>query len=170
MKILGIDPGLDRTGWAVLESVPPAAPRLLTSGLIHTEKGLPLEKRLAEIYTALSGVITENGPDEVAIEEVFFSKRAETQANTTHARGVILLACERLSRKISSYNPKAIKKTVCGSGVAKKPQMQRMVQMTLNLKEVPTPDDIADAMAAAICHIRVSPFRAAIEKARSSNG
>jgi crossover junction endodeoxyribonuclease RuvC len=165
MKILGIDPGLDRTGWALLENAPPASPRLLASGLIHTEKGLLLEKRLAGIYDALCAVISETGPDEVAIEEVFFSKRADTQANTTHARGVILLACEKLSRKISSYNPKTIKKTVCGSGKAEKTQIQRIVQMTLDLKEIPRPDDIADAMAAAICHIRVAPFKAALAKA-----
>lgn len=167
MKILGIDPGLDRTGWAVLDNALPSSPRLLASGLIHTKKELPVEKRLSEIYDALTAVITENGPDEVAIEEVFFSKRAETQANTTHARGVILLACEKLSRRISSYNPKAIKKTVSGSGLAKKPQMQRIVQMTLNLKEIPSPDDIADAMAAAICHIRMAPFNAALALAKA---
>ena len=166
MKILGIDPGLDRTGWAVIENAPPATPRLLASGLIHTEQGILLEKRLAEIYDALSAVIMENGPGEAAIEEVFFSKRADTQANTTHARGVILLACEKLSCKINSYNPKTIKKTVSGSGSAGKPQMQRMVQMILNLKEIPRPDDIADAMAAAICHTRVAPFLAALAKAR----
>ncbi len=165
MKILGIDPGLDRTGWAVLENSPPASPRLVSSGLIHTEKGILLEKRLAEIYDALSAVIKENAPDEAAIEEVFFSKRADTQANTTHARGVILLACEKLSLKINSYNPKTIKKNVCGSGLAKKPQIQRVVQMTLNLKDIPRPDDIADAMAAAICHIRVAPFKAALARA-----
>ncbi|HBB67042.1 MAG: crossover junction endodeoxyribonuclease RuvC [Elusimicrobia bacterium GWA2_56_46] len=166
MKILGIDPGLDRTGWAVLESAPPVPPRLLASGLIHTAGGLALEKRLAEIFDALTAVIRENDPGEAAIEEVFFSKRADTQANTTHARGVILLACEKLSLKIASYNPRTIKKTVSGSGNAEKLQMQRVVQMSLNLKEIPRPDDIADAMAAALCHIRVAPFKAAIEAAR----
>ncbi len=166
MKILGIDPGLDRTGWAVLESVPPAPPRLLSSGLIHTEKGTALAKRLVLIFDELSSVITANAPDQVAIEEVFFSKRADTQANTTHARGVILLACEKLARTPVSYNPKTIKKTLSGSGSAEKLQMQRMVQMTLSLKELPRPDDIADAMAAAICHIRVGPFKAALARAR----
>lgn len=164
MKILGIDPGLDRTGWAVLESVPAAAPRLLAAGLIHTDKGLALAKRLAEIFDALSAVIKDNAPDEAAIEEVFFSKRAGTQANTTHARGVILLACEKLSVGITSYNPKTIKKTISGSGSAQKPQVQRMVQLTLNLKELPRPDDIADAMAAAICHTRAAPFKAALAR------
>jgi crossover junction endodeoxyribonuclease RuvC len=162
MKILGIDPGLDRTGWAVVESAPSASPRLLASGLIHTAKGLALEKRLVWIYDALTTVIMENRTDEAAIEKVFFSKRAATQADTTHARGVILLACEKLSQKISSYDPKTIKKTVCGSGSAEKAQIQRMVQMTLGLKEIPRPDDIADAMAAAICHMRVAPFKTAL--------
>jgi crossover junction endodeoxyribonuclease RuvC len=165
MKILGIDPGLDRTGWAVLEHTPSVQASLLASGLIHTGKELPLPRRLAEIFDELSAVIARNSPDEVAIEEVFFSKRADTQANTTHARGVILLACEKLACRISSYNPRTIKKTVSGSGSAEKPQMQRMVQLTLNLKEIPRPDDIADAMAAAICHIRTAPFKAALARA-----
>lgn len=162
MKILGIDPGLDRTGWAVLEHLPPARPRLLASGLIHTDKELPLPKRLAAVYEELSAVILENLPEAAAIEEVFFSKRADTQANTTHARGVILLACEKLGLKISAYNPRMIKKTLSGNGAAEKKQMQRMVQLTLALREMPSPDDIADAMAAAICHTRVAPFMAAL--------
>lgn len=166
MKVLGIDPGLDRTGWAMLDGSSPASPRLIAADLIHTPKELLLEKRLSQIFDALSLVINTYQPDEVAIEEVFFSKRADTQANTTHARGVILLACEKMSKKISSYNPKIIKKTISGNGSAQKPQMQRIVQMTLNLKEIPKPDDIADAMAAALCHFRIGPFRVALAKAR----
>ena len=165
MKILGIDPGLDRTGWAVLENAPPAPPRLLASGLIHTGKTIPLAKRLASIFDAMTSVVSDNSPDVVAIEEVFFSTRTDTQANTTHARGVILLACEKLSLTPVSYNPRTIKKTVSGNGRAEKIQMQRMVQMTLSLKAPPSPDDIADAMAAAICHIRLGAFRAVIERA-----
>ena len=150
MKILGIDPGLDRTGWAILERDGPfGAPRLLDSGLIHTDKALALEKRLAAIYDALMRVIELGAPESAAIEEVFFSMRAGTQANTTHARGVILLACEKSSLPISSYNPKEIKKTLSGNGSADKAQIQKMVQLTLRLKEIPRPDDVADAMAAA---------------------
>ena len=169
MKILGIDPGLDRTGWAVLEKGGPgAAARVLASGLIHTPKTLALEKRLSAIYDALSLVITANTPQAAAIEEVFFSKRADTQANTTHARGVILLACEKKSLPISGYNPREIKKTVSGNGSADKAQMQKIVQITLGLKEIPKPDDVADAMAAALCHLRLAPVRLALEKARSA--
>lgn len=166
MRILGIDPGLDRTGWAVLEKEGTGAPRLAASGLIHTEKGLPLEQRLLEIHAAFQALIAEHSPGEAAIEEVFFSKRADTQANTTHARGVILLVCAQAGLPISPYNPKVIKKTVSGSGTAEKRQIQRVVQITLNLPAPPTPDDVADAMAAALCHLRLAPFARALAAAR----
>lgn len=166
MRILGIDPGLDRTGWAVLEKDGAAAPRLLASGLIHTPPSLLLHKRLAAVYGAFGALIKEHQPREAAIEEVFFSKRADTQANTTHARGVILLACEHAGLAISSYNPKTIKKTISGSGTAGKPQMQRVVQLTLCLKAPLNPDDVADAAAAGLCHLRLAPFAAALAKAK----
>lgn len=166
MRILGIDPGLDRTGWAVLDKDGTAAPSLAASGLVHTPKGTPLEARLLAIYDAFAALIDEHRPSEAAIEEVFFSKRADTQANTTHARGVILLACAKSGLQISAYNPKIIKKTVSGSGTAEKRQMQRVVQITLNLPSVPEPDDVADAMAAALCHLRLAPFAKAVAKAR----
>ena len=166
MKILGIDPGLDRTGWAVLEkNGPGGTPKLLSSGLIHTAAGLAFEKRLAAIYDSLMSVIASHTPDFAAIEEVFFSKRADTQANTTHARGVILLACEKRSLPISAYNPREIKKTVSGNGSADKAQMQKIVQLTLGLAEVPRPDDVADAMAAALCHMRLAPLKLALRNA-----
>jgi len=168
MKILGIDPGLDRTGWAVLEDNGAAPPGLTAAGLIHTPKNTLLEKRLAAIFDTLSEVIKTHLPDEAAIEEVFFSKRADTQANTTHARGVILLACEKLSVPISPYNPRTIKKTVSGSGSAEKRQIQRVVQITLNLPSPPEPDDVADAMAAALCHLRLAPFARALAKAKNA--
>ena len=167
MRILGIDPGLDRTGWAVLEKDGPAPPALAASGLIHTPKNTLLEKRLVSIYDAFCVLIAEHRPQEVAIEEVFFSKRADTQANTTHARGAILLACAKAGIPISNYNPKTIKKTVSGSGSAEKRQMQRMVQITLNLTSIPEPDDVADAMAAAICHLRLAPLAKAMAAAKA---
>ena len=170
MKILGIDPGLDRTGWAVLEKDGAAPLGLTAAGLIHTPKNTPLEKRLASIFDELSVLIKTHSPGEAAIEEVFFSKRADTQANTTHARGVILLACEKGGVPISSYNPKTIKKTVSGSGSAQKRQMQRVVQITLNLASVPEPDDVADAMAAALCHLRLAPLARAMAKAKAKAG
>jgi crossover junction endodeoxyribonuclease RuvC len=168
MRILGIDPGLDRTGWAVVDKDGAAAPRLAAAGLIHTPKNTPLEKRLASIFDELSALIIRHRPAEAAIEEVFFSKRADTQANTTHARGVILLACEKSSLPISAYNPRVIKKTVSGSGSAEKHQIQRVVQITLDLASIPEPDDVADAMAAAICHLRLAPLARAMDRARAA--
>lgn len=167
MKILGIDPGLDRTGWAVLEKTGAASPVLLASGLIHTPARMLLEKRLVHIFDSLASLIGEHRPAEAAIEEVFFSKRASTQADTTHARGVILLACEKGGLPIYPYNPRTIKKTISGSGSAEKKQMQRMVQLTLKLAAIPEPDDIADAMAAALCHLRLAPFAKALAKAKA---
>ncbi|HNW45369.1 MAG TPA: crossover junction endodeoxyribonuclease RuvC [Elusimicrobiales bacterium] len=167
MKILGIDPGLDRTGWAVLEKTGSAPPVLAASGLIHTPPRMPLEKRLLHIFDTLSLLIKEQQPAEAAIEEVFFSKRASTQASTTHARGVILLACEKGGLVISAYNPLTIKKTISGSGSAEKKQMQRAVQLTLKLAAVPEPDDVADAMAAALCHLRLAPFAKALAAAKA---
>ena len=165
MRILGIDPGLERTGWAVLEKDGAAQPGLAASGVIRTPGNTPLEKRLASIFDGLSALVKTHSPDEAAIEEVFFSKRANTQANTTHARGVILLACEKGGVPISSYNPKVIKKTISGSGAAGKRQMQRVVQITLNLVSLPEPDDVADAMAAALCHLRLAPLARAMARA-----
>ncbi len=170
MRILGIDPGLDRTGWAVLDKDGSAPPVLAASGLIHTPKNTLLEKRLASIFDELSSVIRTHAPAEAAIEEVFFSKRADTQANTTHARGVILLACEKSGLPISAYNPKTIKKTISGSGTAEKKQMQRVVQIILKLASVPEPDDVADAMAAALCHLRLAPFAKAVATAKTKAG
>ena len=167
MKILGIDPGLDRTGWAVLEKNGAAPPALVASGLIHTPARLPLEKRLAHIFDSLAALISVHRPDEAAIEEVFFSKKTSTQADTTHARGVILLACEKGSLPIAAYNPRTIKKTISGSGSAEKKQMQRVVQLILRLAAVPEPDDVADAMAAALCHLRLAPFARALASARA---
>ncbi|MBU2574539.1 MAG: crossover junction endodeoxyribonuclease RuvC [Elusimicrobia bacterium] len=167
MKIFGIDPGLDRTGWAVVEKTGSGPLKLAASGLIHTEKGKNLGKRLLEIFDAITAEMRRSAPDEISIEEAFFSKRADTQANTTHARGVILLACEKMGLRINAYNPKTIKANLSGNGNADKRQMQRIVQLLLNLKEIPKPDDVADAMAAAVCHIRLGPFRAAMAKAGS---
>lgn len=168
MKIFGIDPGLDRTGWAVVEKTAGGGLKLVSAGLIHTGKEERLEQRLLEIFDAVAAELRRTAPDEVSIEELFFSKRAGTQANTTHARGVILLACEKAGLKINAYNPKTIKSTLSGNGNADKKQMQRVVQLVLGLKELPTPDDVADAMAAAVCHIRLGPFRAAVSKARQN--
>lgn len=156
--ILGIDPGLDRTGWAVVSRGARGALTLLDCGLIHTAAGQDLPKRLAYIYAQMQHILATYHPDQVAMEQNFFLKRAITMANTVMTRGVILLACEQAGKAISFYPPKHVKMVLCGTGAADKKQVQRMVQLTLHLDKKPEPDDVADAVAIAICHHHTAPL------------
>ena len=148
--ILGLDPGVSETGWAVLE----APGRLVASGIIRTRPGGPLGDRLRDIHAALAAVIAELAPKSAAVEEMFFAKAANTIRATLQARGVVLLACAQAGLPVSEYNPRTVKLTLTGSGAADKPQMQTAVQRTLGLAEPLRPDDVADAAAIALCHAR----------------
>lgn len=156
--VLGIDPGLDRTGWAVVRRGARAELTLAACGLIHTQAGQDLPKRLNFIYQELQKILANYRPDQVAMEQNFFLKRAVTMANTVMTRGVIILACEQAGKVISFYPPKRVKMLLCGTGTADKKQVQRMVQLTLNLDKKPEPDDVADAVAIAICHQKTAPL------------
>lgn len=157
-RTLGIDPGLDRTGWAVVENNGAAGPVLVSCGLIHTAAGTPLPQRLCEIYEEIKKVTELFAPDEAAMEEMFFLKRALTMSHTIQTRGVIMLALHQAGLNITAYPPKRVKLTISGSGSADKKQMQRMVQLTLKLAKVLSPDDVADAAAIALCHIKSAPM------------
>jgi crossover junction endodeoxyribonuclease RuvC len=157
--VLGIDPGVSETGWAVLETSEGQPPRLVASGLIKTHPGPAFPDRLQMIHAELAFVIKTHQPDSVAIEEMFFVKIAHTIRNTLQARGVILLAAAQANRPVSEYNPKTVKLTITGSGTAQKGQMQTVVQRALGLTERLTPDDVADAAAIALCHIRSRRFK-----------
>ena len=157
--VLGIDPGVSETGWAVLETADGQAPRLLASGLIKTRPGPALPDRLQMIHAEIASVIQEHQPDAVAIEEMFFVKIAHTIRATLQARGVLLLAAAQARLLVHEYNPKTVKLTLTGSGSAQKAQMQTVVQRALGLGERLTPDDVADAAAIALCHIRSRRFK-----------
>ncbi|MDX6768222.1 MAG: crossover junction endodeoxyribonuclease RuvC [Elusimicrobiota bacterium] len=154
MRILGIDPGMHETGWAVVDGSAPGQPRLLASGVIRTEPGVPLPERLCSIHEALTAVIVEHGPQACAMEEMFFVKEAVTVRATLQARGVALLAVAQKGHAVHEYNPKTVKSAVTGSGAAQKSQVQNMVQKALNLDKPLRPNDVADAAAIAICHMR----------------
>ena len=156
--VLGIDPGLDRTGWAVVRRGERGALSLIACGLIHTAAAQELPVRLHYIYKELDKILKTYQPDQVAMEQNFFLKRAVTMANTVMTRGVIILACEQAGKTISFYPPKRVKMILCGTGTADKKQVQRMVQLTLNLDKKPEPDDVADAVAIAICHHKTAPL------------
>lgn len=157
--ILGVDPGVSETGWAVLAGGPGAPPRLLASGLIKTTPREALPARLRAIHGALSRAIADHAPDSVAVEEMFFTTVAHTVRATLQARGVVLLAAAQAGKAVSEYNPRTVKLTLTGSGRAEKAQMQRAVQKSLGLAEILRPDDVADAAAIALCHLRGSRLK-----------
>lgn len=159
MIVLGIDPGLARTGWAILEHPDGRPTRLIDSGLIETDAGVPLPDRLLEIHQGLGAVLSRHAPSEAAVEELFFLKAAQTIGGTLQARGVILLAAAVAGLKVWPYNPRAVKLALTGSGAAAKPQMQKVLQRALGLDAVLSPDDVADAAAIALCHIRSNRFK-----------
>jgi crossover junction endodeoxyribonuclease RuvC len=159
--ILGIDPGTAITGYGlVLENRQGLA--LVDYGVITTPSGQPLPERLQTIYQGLTRVIHEHRPGAAAVEELFFSRNARTALSVGHARGVTLLALADAGLPIFEYKPLEIKQSVAGYGGAKKQQVQEMVRMLLDLDHVPQPDDAADAVAVAICHIHSARMAALI--------
>lgn len=158
MIVLGVDPGLSLTGWGLVNSINRDSLSLISYGCIKTKPAQPLTERLKIIHLALKQIIEEYNPDELAIEELFFSKEARTVAAVGQARGVILLTAGLKNLKINEYNPRHIKMALTGYGSADKPQMQKMVQVLLRMKEIPKPDDAADALAMAVCHIQTKKW------------
>ncbi len=154
MRILGIDPGLQRTGYGVVE-VPGGigAPRLVEAGVIRTRPGDDLAGRLAEIRSGLASVLAEFKPDMVAVEQLYSHyNHPRTAILMGHARGIVFLAAAEAGVKVTSYGATMIKKSLVGSGHASKPQVQRAIQSLFGLKTAPEPPDVADALAVALCH------------------
>jgi crossover junction endodeoxyribonuclease RuvC len=151
--VLGVDPGLATTGWGVVQKTP-SGPTLTAFGAIETPASHPLPERLCHIHQELSRLIELHHPDVLAIEELFFAKFAVSIASTAQARGVILLAAAQQQVPIVEYNPRAVKMAITGFGSASKFQIQSMVQRHFRLKDLPRPDDAADALAIALCHIQ----------------
>lgn len=152
MLILGIDPGTAITGYGLVEQIDEL--RLVDAGAILTPVGTPLPERLLTIHKQLSSLISSFKPDAVAVEELFFSKNARTAMSVGHARGVVLLTAAQAGLPIFHYKPSEVKVAVTGYGAAAKPQVQEMVRLLLELEETPKPDDVADAIAVAICHLQ----------------
>ena len=153
MRILGIDPGIAIVGFGLIES-DRGAMRMLQYGAVTTEAGLPLATRLVQIEDDMRALIQQLRPDEIAIEELFFSKNITTGIAVAHGRGVVLCTAERLGIPIFEYTPMQVKQAVVGYGLAEKRQVMDMTRRLLKLKAVPKPDDAADALAIAICHAR----------------
>lgn len=155
MVILGIDPGVATIGFGLIRAER-GKNTLLQYGVITTPPGIPLSERLLQISNDMERLIETFRPDEMAVEELFFSKNITTGIAVAHGRGVILLAAEKLGIPVFEYTPMQVKQSVVGYGKAEKKQVMLMTQRLLNMKDIPKPDDAADALAIAICHSRAA--------------
>jgi crossover junction endodeoxyribonuclease RuvC len=160
MIILGIDPGISLTGWGVVEAFSRDEINPLHYGCIKTMPSIPLIQRLQTINTELQSVIDKYKPGVAAIEELFFFKVTKSIAAVGQARGAIILTASLNKIPLFEYNPKSVKIALTGYGSADKYQMQRIVKTFLRLKEIPKPDDAADALAIAVCHINTINWNA----------
>ena len=152
MIILGIDPGLATLGYGILEKDANGNSRALDYGVVLTPKEERLPARLAFLEEGLNKLLDKCTPDEVAVEELFFSKNVTTGIAVAHARGVALLICVKRCGRLFEYTPMQIKQALTGYGKAEKRQIQLVTANLLRLKSIPRPDDAADALAVALCH------------------
>ena len=155
MRILGIDPGVATIGFGVVDAER-GNQQLVRYGVITTPAGIPLSSRLYQISQDMSELIAQFTPDEAAVEELFFTKNITTGIAVAHGRGVLLLELERAGVPVYEYTPMQVKQAVVGYGKADKRQVMAMTARLLKMKEIPRPDDAADALALAICHARAA--------------
>lgn len=158
MLVLGIDPGLAITGFGLVRTTERNEYACVDYGVLRTASNLPDAQRLLKLYDELTALINQHHPDSSAVEKLFFQKNVKTALSVGQARGVVMLTLAQANLSIHEYTPNVVKQTICGYGKAGKRQIQRMVQTLLHLNELPEPDDAADALAVAICHINHQSF------------
>jgi len=173
--ILGIDPGLARLGWGVVEFPRPSS-ETASYGSFSTDSSAPLPLRLRKIHDTLAEVVRARRPDAAAMEDIFFAANVKTAVSMAYGRAAALLALAESGIELFDYSPLQIKQSVAGYGRASKEQVQLMVRRLIGLKETPKPDHAADALAVALCHgaslkrrelLGRSPTAAALEALRS---
>lgn len=164
MFVLGIDPGVSRCGYGVVRR---RGSKLsaVAGGVLTTPTADPLPERLATLAEDLESLIAETHPDVVAVERVFFQTNARTAMSVGQASGLALAAAARAGCRVAEYTSNEVKQAVAGYGSAEKYQVQRMVQVLLELPAPPSPPDAADALALAICHLTLAPMLARAERA-----
>jgi crossover junction endodeoxyribonuclease RuvC len=163
--VLGIDPGLATTGYGLVRETREGL-QAVAHGVVTTSSKLALPVRLQQLYQGLTALIHEYRPDEGAVEELFFSSNVRTAMSVGQARGVALLAIADAHLPVTDYTPLTIKQAVSGFGGADKVQMQTTVKMLLRLESLPRPDDAADALAVAICHLHSARLNQMLRTAR----
>ncbi len=158
MRVLGIDPGLATMGYGIVSE---AGSRLtlIKAGAVITPPGMPLPERLLTIYQETRSLMDTYDPDEIVFEELFFAKNITTGITVGEARGCSLCACAAYRKPMFEYTPMQIKQAITGYGNAEKRQIQMMIKMLLKLDDIIRPDDAADAVAAAVTHLRLGKLR-----------
>ncbi len=167
LRVLGIDPGLTRCGFAVVDGRGPGAATAVSMGVIRTPASDELPQRLAALRAELVALITEYAPDVVSVERVFFQVNVRTAMSVGQASGLALCEAASAGCEVVQYTPNEVKDSVAGYGGASKEQVQKMVQARLKLSQPPRPADAADAAALALCHLAVAPMRRHIAAATS---
>lgn len=153
MAVIGIDPGTALTGYGIVEELQNQSLQVIDFGVIRTESTDKPEIRLRKIFSQLNEILSLYKPETGAVEKLYFQRNTRTAMSVGQARGVAILSLAEAGLSICEYGPVEIKQAVVGYGRASKNQVQQMVKMLLDLQEIPKPDDAADALAVAICHI-----------------
>jgi crossover junction endodeoxyribonuclease RuvC len=152
--VVGIDPGTAITGYGVVGETVEGEFQLLACGVFRTGADRPMPQRLLELFRDIQALLEEFQPDQIAIEKLFFGRNVSTAITVGQARGVILLAAAQHNLPVTEYTPAEVKQAITGYGNAEKRQIQEMVQRILALPAIPTPDDAADGIAVALCHLQ----------------
>jgi crossover junction endodeoxyribonuclease RuvC len=163
-RVLGIDPGLTRCGYAVLDSAGRSAATAVSLGVIRTPPEMELPHRLAMLQAELIALLEEFGPSDVAVEQVFFQVNVRTAMSVGQASGLALAHAAAFGCQVAQYTPNQVKDAVAGYGSAGKLQVQKMVQARLGLSAMPKPADAADAAALALCHLSIAPMQRRLAK------
>jgi len=158
MLVLGIDPGTATTGYGLVTETPDGNLKVIDFGVILTPAEMPMPERLLILHERLNEIILLHQPDNGAVEKLFFQRNVTTALSVGQARGIVLLCLAEAGKPVAEYTPTQVKQAICGYGGADKHQVQEMVRALLGLVEIPRPDDAADALAIAICHLNSSSF------------
>jgi crossover junction endodeoxyribonuclease RuvC len=169
MFVLGIDPGLSRCGYGLVERVAATgALKARAAGVIETGPERPLPERLWRLHQELRALIAETQPETVAVERVFFQVNVKTAMSVGQASGMALIAAEEAGCGIAQYTSNEVKQALVGYGAATKDQVKRMVEHVLRIEQISGPPDVADALALATCHLTTVPLRRAIDAAAAA--
>ena len=159
MMVIGIDPGTATTGFGLVRENEDGSLKLIDYGVILTPAGIAMSERLLTLYERLKEILLLHRPQSGAVEKLFFQRNVTTAISVGQARGVALLALAQMQLEVAEYTPLEIKQAVAGYGGARKGQVQQMVKTLLDMQNIPRPDDAADALAVAICHLHSAGMR-----------